>query len=154
MITLYGALKLVHVLAVVVWVGGGIALTVLNARMRRFPDPAARIAFADLNVFYGRAVLGPAGGFAFLGGVALVARSAWSFSAPWVVWGLLVLVASMYLGAVPTRKTAEEMARITAAAQPDPARIAALQRRFAVLAWVNLALLVSAIAAMVLKPTF
>ena len=58
MANLYGVLKVVHVLAVVVWIGGAAALGALVAWLARSRDLAALAAFIPLAGRYGRTMGG------------------------------------------------------------------------------------------------
>jgi uncharacterized membrane protein len=149
---LYLVFKFLHVAAVIVWVGGLFALVVLNARLARFGDAAALGAFGRLSEFFGRAVVGPAMGLALLAGLATAGSVGYPFSSLWIVWGLGGFVASGAIAGVGVRRTGEALGRLGASAPPDDPRLAALQRRMALLNALNLLLLASIVWAMIFKP--
>ena len=87
--TLYDWLRLLHVLAAMVWVGGGVMLAVTAARVLRDRDPAAVGRFTGSLRVLGPRVLAPAT-VAVLGlGIGLVVESdAWDFGQLWVQLGV------------------------------------------------------------------
>ena len=116
--TLYDWLLFLHVLAAMVWVGAGVMLAVIAARVLRDSDPAAIGRFtANLRVV-GPLVLAPAS-VAVLGlGIALVVDTdAWDFGQLWVQLGLGLFAAAFLIGAVHQSRTA--LAAERAAARND-----------------------------------
>lgn len=148
----YAVLEFLHVTAVIVWVGGVIALTIINRRLREEGDPAATRAIARQSAFFGRAVLGPAAGLTLLAGVALMAISRSGFTL-WLGWGLAGVFGSVALGATVLRRETERVIELTSAETPDPGRLAAARRRLSVATLANILLLLSTVWAMVFKPT-
>lgn len=71
MYTAYNLLKFVHVAAVLVWIGGLVILTALNARLAREPEPGAAALMAGQSRFIGTRVLGPSAGVTLIAGVAM-----------------------------------------------------------------------------------
>jgi uncharacterized membrane protein len=105
--TLYNWLLFLHVLAAMVWIGGGVMLAAIAARVLRDPDPAAVGRFtANLRVL-GPLVLAPAT-VAVLGlGIGLVVDSdAWDFGQLWLQLGLGLFAAAFLIGAVWQSRTA------------------------------------------------
>ncbi len=153
MLTLFTLFKFVHVASVTVWVGGVAALSLLNLRIARNGEPAALFALASLSEFYGSTVIAPAAGLTLIAGIVMIAASGYALASLWVGWGFLVMIASMTLGAWPIRRASQALAAVAQAPAPDQARMAALCRRLAGLGLTNLLLLLSAVAAMVFKPS-
>ncbi len=105
--TLYDWLLFLHVLAAMVWIGGGVMLAAIATRVLRDPDPAAVGRFtASLRVL-GPLVLAPAT-VAVLGlGIGLVVDSdAWDFGQLWLQLGLALFAAAFLIGAVWQSRTA------------------------------------------------
>jgi uncharacterized membrane protein len=110
--TLYDWLLFLHVLAAMVWLGGGVMLAVSAARVLRDPDPGAVGRFtASLHVL-GPAVLAPAT-IAVLGlGIGLVVDTdAWDFGQLWVQLGLGLFAAAFLVGAAFQSRSAVAAAR-------------------------------------------
>ena len=99
--TLYDWLLFLHVLAAMVWVGGGVMLAAIAARVLRDPDPAAVGRFTASLRSLGPLVLAPAT-VAVLGlGIGLVVDSdAWDFGQLWLQLGLALFAAAFLIGAV------------------------------------------------------
>lgn len=149
---MYSLFKFLHLAAVIVWIGGMIALSVLNARLAREEDGVGLRVLSRQSAFFGRAVMGPAAMTTLVAGFALVGLTGGGFPL-WVVWGLAGVFGSIALGAVFARRAAQEMAELSATVRPGDARLEAVRRRLALLTMINIALLLSTVWAMVFKPT-
>ena len=121
--TLYDWLLFLHVLAAMVWVGGGVMLAAIAARVLRDPDPAAAGRFTASLRSLGPLVLAPAT-VAVLGlGIGLVVDSdAWDFGQLWLQLGLALFVAAFLIGAVWQSRTALAATRAAERDNNDEAR--------------------------------
>ena len=126
---LYEWLVFLHVLAAMVWVGGGVLLAVSGARVLRDPDPAAVGRFTGSLRVLGPLVLAPAT-IAVLGlGIGLVVDSdVWDFGQLWVGLGLAVFAVAFLIGAVWQSRTA--LAATRAAERDDAAEARRQLRRW------------------------
>ncbi|MCD6031678.1 MAG: hypothetical protein K0S78_3852 [Thermomicrobiales bacterium] len=152
--SLYLWLKFVHVAAVVVWVGGVFALTVLNARLARTGEPAAVAALGQQSEAFGRTVIGPAMLVVLIAGLWMAGQFGIPFTSLWIFWGFLGFVLFILLGVVALGRTGAELGVLARTAGPGDPRLAGLRQRIAALSWINLLVLASVIWAMVVKPTF
>ncbi|HEX7049195.1 MAG TPA: DUF2269 family protein [Longimicrobiales bacterium] len=152
MFTLYNLLKFLHVTAVIVWIGGMIALAVVNARLAREREHAALQVLSRQGEFLGKALMGPSALVTLLAGVGLVGVMGGGF-AFWMAWGLVGVFGSMAIGALFMQRTGRQLAAVSAAEAPDPTRLARLRRRMSLLGMLNILLLLSTVWAMVFKPT-
>lgn len=121
--TLYDWLLFLHVLAAMVWVGGGVMLAVSAARVLRDPEPGAVGRFtASLRVL-GPLILAPAT-VAVLGlGIGLVVDTdAWDFGQLWVQLGLGLFAAAFLIGVVYQSRTALAATRAADHDDADEAR--------------------------------
>ena len=127
--TLYDWLLFLHVLAAMVWVGGGVMLAVIAARVLRDPDPGAVGRFTGSLRVIGPLALAPAT-VAVLGlGIGLVVDTdAWDFGQLWVQLGLGLFAAAFLVGAVWQSRTALAAAR--AAERDDDAEARRQLRRW------------------------
>ncbi len=150
---LYGLLKVLHIVSAMVWIGGLVALGVLNARLARAGDGDTIAALGAQSRFFGRAVTGPAMALTLLAGLGMVWRGGISLGSLWIVWGLVGLVASGVLGDGPIRQTGQAVAELAASTPAADSRLGALQRRLIVLNVINLLVLLSVVWAMVFKPS-
>ena len=110
--TLYDWLLFLHVLAAMVWLGGGVMLAVSAARVLRDPDPGAVGRFTRSLRVLGPLVLAPAT-IAVLGlGIGLVVDTdAWDFGQLWVQLGLGLFAAAFLIGAAFQSRSAVAAAR-------------------------------------------
>lgn len=128
--TLYDWLLFLHVLAAMVWVGGGVLLAVVGARALRDSDPRAVGRFTTNLRVLGPLVLAPATVSVVGLGVGLVVDSdAWDFGQLWVQLGLGLFAAAFLVGAVWQSRTA--LAATRAAARDDDAEARRQLRRWA-----------------------
>jgi putative copper export protein len=153
MYTVENLFHFLHQLSAIVWLGGILALNVLQVRLGNEQDRAAQKSLLRHSDLYGRAVIGPAAVVALLTGLVLVAQIDVPLSTFWVVWGLAGLFLSLALGGTLIRATKAELRRLTAEPTIDNPRWLARRRRAAILYAVNLLLLLSVLWAMVFKPT-
>jgi uncharacterized membrane protein len=127
--TLYDWLLFLHVLAAMVWVGGGVMLVVMVARVLRDPDPAAVGRFTTSLRVIGPLALAPAAVSALGLGIGLVLDSAaWDFGQFWVQLGLGLFAAAFLIGAVWQSRTA--LAATRAAARDDDTEARGQLRRW------------------------
>jgi uncharacterized membrane protein len=141
--------KFLHVLAVIVWLGGVLTVNVLQVLVSRGGDRAEQASLLRLGDLYGRAVIAPAAAFTLLTGVVRVEQIGVGYGTFWVAWGIVAILASIALGATLIRATNATLRRLAA----DDPRWPSLLRRAATLYGVNLLLLLSALWAMEFKPT-
>lgn len=153
MVTIYTLFKFVHVLAVIVWVGGLTTISLITARLGREQDPSAQAAMARQSAFLGQSVIGPSAGVTLIAGIIMVVDSGIGFDTLWIAWGLVGVVVSVALGATVLRKAGEQLKELAPTADPGDPRVTALQNRLRVTGLFNLLLLVSVVAMMVFKPT-
>jgi uncharacterized membrane protein len=152
MLTWYNLFKFLHVVAVIVWVGGVITLAIVNARLARERDGAAAQALARHSAFFGQRVVGPSVGLTLLAGIAMLAVNGWTVPF-WVQWGFVAIVAAAILGGGVLQRAGRRVAELAAAPSPDPTHLTAARRKVATLGWVLIALLLSTVWVMVFKPT-
>jgi uncharacterized membrane protein len=143
-----------HQLAAIIWLGGILAVNVLQVRIGTGNDRAAQASLLRQSDLYGRAVITPAAAVVLLSGLVLVLQEDdLSFGEFWIVWGLVAVLLSLALGATLIRVTNAELRRLATATTVDNPRWPVLQRRAALLYGSNLVLLVSVVWAMVFRPT-
>ncbi len=148
----YLLFKFLHIIGAVVWLGGMIAVSVLTARIARERDGAILAAMSRQSRFFGAAIVGPCAALTLLAGIVMLATS--RMGAPlWVIWGFAAIIISIGLGGTLIRRAGDELSTIAANTTSDASRLQRLQRRLATLNAINVVVLISAVAAMVFKPT-
>ena len=143
-----------HVIAIVIWVGGDITLTTLGIVFERRADGETLAALGRMGAWIGTRVYTPAL-FAVLGlGVALVEKGHWGWSTFWIDFALAgwVIAAAVGVGFV-----GPELGRIDRAAAehgPDSPEVARRVKRLFTVFRFDTALLVLMVVAMTAKPSF
>lgn len=113
--TLQTWLHWIHVVGAVIWVGGGLMLSVVGARARQSEDPRNIEDFAQMLSYIGPRVLMPAVLTVIITGVWLVLASpGWSFTQLWVILALGAFFVAFLLGAVYLSRIALELERLAA----------------------------------------
>lgn len=153
MSTWYGVLKVVHVLSVVVWIGGVIALTTITSFLLRARDRGTLSAWLPHTARYGQRIAGPASLLVLLSGIGMVIVSRIGFGAPWVRAGFLGILLHFLYGVTIMRSRARAFVPLLAGPSADDARLAKAGRRMLASNAIYLLLMASVIAVMVLKPT-
>jgi uncharacterized membrane protein len=127
--TLYDWLLFLHVLAAMIWVGGGVVLAVIAAGVLRDPDAGAIARFTGSLRLVGPLTLAPAT-VAVLGlGIGLVVDSdAWDFGQRWVQFGLGLFTGAFLIGALYQSRAA--LAASRAAGRDDDAEARRQLRRW------------------------
>ena len=148
----YDTLKLVHILAAVVWVGAGLYFQFQGTKLRRRGEPERMAAFAD-QVAGATALMVGASITVLLAGVALVLYAPGiDFADAWIWLGLAGYAATFVTGMWFIRPRAERLARLIPAEGPtSPAAQAAIAQIFAI-SRIDQVVLVAVIALMVFKP--
>jgi uncharacterized membrane protein len=151
-VEIYTLLKFVHVTAVIIWIGGVTAVSVLTARLSLEQDRAAAGVLLRQAGFFGQAVVLPAAVITLLAGAATAGSAGIPMSSLWITWGFAAIFGSILLGAIFIRRATGELGKLAASAQPDDARLIGVRRRLSTLNALNVLLLLSAVWAMVAKP--
>jgi uncharacterized membrane protein len=147
----YALFLFLHIVGVIVLLGGALALAVLNFRISHEPARPVQEAVSRASEFYGRTLLGPATGLTLAAGVVLIGISGWIMPA-WIIWGFCGLAASGILCAFPIRRGAQALTKFIATGAGRRGTVV-LRRRLVLLNALNLLILLSAVWAMVFKPT-
>jgi len=153
MAVLYGVLKVVHVLSVVVWIGGAAALAVITARLVGARDRATLAKLLPHAQRFGRTMGGPAALLVLLTGMAMIGVGRIPFRTLWVVWGFTGIVLHFVFGATIMRTRAVRFAQLLAGPQVDDASLADAGRLLRIGNMIYLLIMISVIVVMVMKPT-
>src|SRR5690242_329161 len=98
MLSAYALLKALHVISVVIWVGGVVALWSVMVRLGRTGNRAAVAALLPLALRYGQAIAMPAAIVVLLSGIVMVVVG--HVRNPlWVQIGFLGIVLQIIIGA-------------------------------------------------------
>lgn len=151
--TLEPWLHLAHILGAIIWLGGGLMLSVFAARARQSGDPGFIRQFARMLSYAGLRLFTPAVVVVLASGVWLVLASAeWSFTQLWVLLALGAFAAAFLIGALYLSRSAIQLERLTAAADFDLQAARELLSRWIVGYQAVLVILLIAVWDMVFKP--
>jgi uncharacterized membrane protein len=121
--TLYDWLLFLHVVAAMIWVGGGVVLTVTATRVLRDREPGAVARFTRSLRVVGPLVLAPATITVLVLGIGLVVDTvAWDFGQLWVQLGLGLFAGAFLIGALYQSRTALAAERAVARGDDAQAR--------------------------------
>jgi uncharacterized membrane protein len=150
-LTLYTGLKTVHILAVIVWLGGGVMLAILGVRAMRAQEPL-RLATIAGEIEAIASKLFPAMGILLVAtGFWMVANGDLDFDA-WVVIGLIGWAVTFATGVGVLSPTSARMNAAIEEHGPESAEAQARIRRLLVLARIDLFVVALVVVDMVIKP--
>jgi uncharacterized membrane protein len=148
----YLAFKSVHVIFAVVWIGGGLLLTILGLAADRQSDAEGLAVVARQSALVGEKLFAPAGLIVLSMGIAMMINTDWGWNKFWVIFGLIGYAATFINGIAvlgpQSRKLAAQMQSSGATAPETQAAI----KRILLLARVDMAVLLLVIVDMVTKP--
>ena len=150
---LYNWLKAFHILAAIVWVGGGIFIQLYATRLRRTNQQPRLMAFAKDIEKLGNGVFLPASILVLLLGIAMVWYSpAWEVTQLWVILGLVGIANTIVVGAAFIGPESGRIARLAEERRPDDPEIARRTQRIFAISRYDLAVLVLVVIDMAVKP--
>ena len=148
----YDAFRTVHVTFVVIWIGGGAALTILGIVAETKSDGAQLAAIARQAAFLGQRVFAPSAIVVVLMGAAMIENGHLGYGHFWVLFGLLGFLTTFVLGVAVLTPMAAKVTALIAAQGPDAPESAAAIARILLIARADVAMLLLVIVDMVTKP--
>lgn len=149
---LHRFLKFLHVAAVILWIGGAFTMAVLVLGVTRTRDRTLMAALIRHVGRYAGAVMGPTSLVTLLSGIGMLIVIGLSPATLWVQWGMVGILVHFVLGGWFIRRTTQRLGALAADPDAGEAAIAALRRRLALLDGAYLAILLSVVGAMTIKP--
>jgi len=148
----YLVFKSIHVLAAVVWLGGGAAIALLAWQAQRTRDNAQLLQIGKQAEWLSMRVFMPASLVILAMGIVLMHKGDWGYGQFWTLFGLIAWGVSFVVGAAFLGPESGKLAKLIEAKGPeDPAVIARLNRIIAV-ARLDVVLVMLIAADMVAKP--
>lgn len=148
----YAVFKSVHVILAVVWVGGGVLLTILAIRAQRESDPGAVVTIAQQAAFAGEKIFAPAGLVVFLMGIAMMLNTNWGWGTFWIDAGLIGYAITFITGLAVLSPLAKKIKASAEQNGPEHPETIALIDRILLIARVDVTVLLLVVADMVTKP--
>lgn len=149
----YNTLKFVHILAAIIWVGGGLFFQFNATRLRRAGDPVKLAAFAKDVEFWGARLFSAASVTVLVFGVTMVLYSpALAFSDTWIWLALIGYATTFLTGLLVLGPTSGKLGRMLDTRPPEDPEIQAGIRRLFAISRVDQLVIVLVVADMVFKP--
>jgi uncharacterized membrane protein len=148
----YEVMKTIHVLAAVVWVGGGVTTQVYAARIRSQQDPARLAAFAKDIEWVGLRVYTPASLIVLLLGIGMVVEGFPGFSDLWIILALVGIGLSIVIGAGYLGPTSGKLGTLLEERGPEDAEAQQMLGRVLAVSRADLTILLLIVIDMVVKP--
>jgi uncharacterized membrane protein len=148
----YDTFLTVHILFVVVWIGGGLFLTVNGILAERKRDPAEMVQLVKLAAFAGERIFAPAAIVVLAMGISMVLNAHYGFGHFWLIFGLLGFAASFVVGIGVLSPRARKLDTLLAGKGPDAPETQAAISEILLIARVDMAVLGLVIVDMVTKP--
>jgi uncharacterized membrane protein len=152
--TWYTFFKFFHVLGAVVWVGGALVMQVFALRAMRSDDANRKAQFAKDVEWVGNRTFVPATIVLILAAIGLMENgdSPWTWGMNWVLFGLIVWIASFLTGAGFVGPESGRLGRLIDEQGAEAPEVTARIRRLLAISRVELVFLTAVVWAMVVKP--
>lgn len=148
----YALFKWIHVTFAMVWIGGGVLLTILAIRAQRETDPSKVVVVAQQAAFAGEKIFAPGGLVVFLMGVAMMINTDVGWSQFWIVAGIIGYALTFITGVAVLSPLAKKIGASAQANGPEHPTTLALIDRILLLVRFDVAVLLLVVADMVTKP--
>jgi uncharacterized membrane protein len=144
--------KTLHVLAAIVWLGGGAAITLLALRAQRTKDTMQLLQIGKQAEYLGMRVFTPASLVVLVFGIVLMAKEDVGYGEFWSLFGLIAWAVSFLIGAAFLGPEAGRLARLMETNGPDDAVVQARLGRIISVARADVCLILLVALDMVAKP--
>lgn len=147
----YTGAKFLHIVFAIMWLGGGLCVTVLAMRAERANDDAELMRVIQSVVYLSPRLIVPASALTLVFGLVMVWLGQ-SFTDLWIIIGLTGFALTFAIGTGLIKPTTDRIAEIVAREGASPAAVAQAKRLLRVVKF-DMVLLYTIVADMVLKPT-
>jgi uncharacterized membrane protein len=148
----YTGFKTIHVLFVVIWVGGGAAITILGLKAERATDGAEVTGLARQAAFLGERVFAPAGLVVVATGIGMVSNADLGYDHFWIGFGLLGFLSTFVIGIAILSPRAKKLVALVDSKGPNAPETRAAVSTILLIARADMAVLLLVIIDMVAKP--
>jgi uncharacterized membrane protein len=150
--TWYQTFLAIHLLATVVWIGGGLLLTVFGLLAQRAQDGEQLTQIARMAAFAGERIFAPAAIVVVLMGLAMVQNLHWGYDHFWIIFGLLGFLTTFVLGIAVLGPMSKRAAAMIAEKGPNHPDVQAYAGKILLIARADVAMLIVVIVDMATKP--
>jgi len=148
----YDTFLAVHILFVVLWIGGGVFLTIFAILAERARDGAQLVSIAKMAAFAGERIFAPAAIVVLAMGIAMVLNADLGFGHFWLIFGLLGFASSFVVGVAVLGPRSKKLDALLTQNGPDDAETQAAISKLLLIARADIAVLLLVIVDMVTKP--
>lgn len=149
---MYEFLLTIHVLAAVIWLGGGIAMHILGRRVLKRDDPQEIYKFsAEVNLI-GMRLYAPTSLVLLIAGILLVNEAGYEFSQTWITLGFLGWIFSFLVGVGYYGPQDKKLQALVAADGPTAPGVVANVRQALLVNSIEILILVLVVIDMTTKP--
>jgi uncharacterized membrane protein len=148
----FALFKAVHVTFALLWVGGGLTLTILAIVAERSGDAADITTIARQAAFVGERVFAPAGLIVFAMGIAMMINTDFGWGSFWVIVGLIGYATTFVTGIAVLSPMTKRIAVLAEERGPTDPEALALIRRVMFIVRFDVALLLVVVLDMITKP--
>jgi uncharacterized membrane protein len=151
----YEIYKTLHIAFAVVWVGGGVALTIIGVVAERAGDPRELATIVKYAEKLGQRVFTPSSVVVLAFGIAMIEKGGLGWDSFWIDFALVLWAVSAAVGAGYLGPTAGKLHRAYEASGGEPTpEITALQQRILRVIRFDAAMLLLIVVDMAAKPSF
>ncbi len=150
----YFVFKSIHVLAAILWLGGGAMITVLAWQAQRTKDNAQLLQIGKQAEWLSMRVFVPASLLVLVMGIVLMYKGDWGYGNFWVLFGLIAWGVSFLVGAGFLGPESGRLAKLIEAKGPDDPDVLMRLNRIISVARADVVLVLLIAIDMVAKPFF
>ena len=148
----YDVFLTIHVLCVVIWIGGGLMLTVFGILAERARDGEQLTQIAKMAAFAGERIFAPAAIVVVIMGISMVLNAHYGFGHFWLIFGLLGFVTTFVLGIGVLAPMSKRANGLIAEKGPNDPDVQAYAGKILLVARADVAMLLVVIVDMITKP--
>ena len=148
----FALFKAVHVTFAVLWVGGGLTLTILAIAAERTGDAQEIATIAKQAAFVGERIFAPAGLIVLAMGIAMMINTDFGWGSFWVIAGLIGYATTFATGIGVLSPLAKRIAVLAEQRGPTDPETMMLIKRIMLVARFDVAVLLVVVLDMITKP--
>jgi uncharacterized membrane protein len=148
----FHAFLTVHILFVVIWIGGGGLLTIFGVMAERSQDTAQIAQIARMAAFAGEKIFAPSAIVVVAAGIAMVSNKHIGFDHFWIAFGLVGFLATFLIGVGVLSPMAKKLNVLVAEKGPTAPETQSAITKILLVARADVAMLLLVIVDMVTKP--